>query len=457
MKWLKWDKKDLFLRTQFRLTLYYSFIISVFLVVFVAIVYFILHQVVLSDEIEKLNDLADSEIQELQQSMSMSRQHGKMDHDKDMDVFLSENQLFYYVISTDGELLISNEAISPLQSLFLDIVSDWNVHDSEIKQETINVPTDIEEYRQFRDFDMRVLMLGRPITVNGETVANMYIGVDISYFNRIFKWVMIVFISLAALFIGVAVWLSNMMSKKALIPIKVAYNQQREFVANASHELRTPLSVIYSSIEALEMENEEPDAFTKKIMIGLKQEVKRMSKLITDLLTLARLDSEQEKSGLSKQRLDFFPQSELAYESFKKLAGMKGIDLQFHADNPLWVYADGDKLTQLLYILVDNAIKYTNSGGQVSVNLKTKQEKNYGHLIMTVSDTGVGMSKEDQQRIFDRFYRADKARTRKEGGYGLGLSIAKWIVDAHNGKIQVKSELGHGSVFEVTIPSRMVE
>ncbi len=452
-KWFSWDTKDVFKRTQLRLTVFYSIILTIFLIVFAAIVLFILFQVIIGDEERKINELADHEMSELQQTLQ--RQRGQKFRQENQTVFLTENQLFYYVTNKEGELVIANETISPLRALFLERISDWESRKNEIKQASINVPTNSDEYRQFRDFNMRVLMLGRPIKANGDIVGMMYIGLDISYINTIFKWVVIVLFALAIIFIGVAIWLSYIMSRKALIPIETAYNQQREFVANASHELRTPLSVIFSSIEALELEEKEQDAFTQKIMKGLKLEVKRMTKLINDLLTLARLDSEQEKAELSKQWFDFLPESRYVVQSFNGLASEKQIKLTYDTDEPLWIFADRDKLIQLLYILIDNAIKYTNSGGEILVHFSIIQYKQEGSLRIAVSDTGVGMSEEDILRIFDRFYRANKARTRKEGGYGLGLSIAKWIVDAHKGRIQVKSELGIGTKFEVDIPFKI--
>lgn len=445
IKWLKLDQRDVFSRTQMRLTIYYSAILSLFLIVFVAIVLFILFRVIISEEERKLNEIADVGMREHQQSYSKQRDNRFRDENRSL--FLSENQLFYYVTNPNGELLTSIESIRPMRPLFLDLITDWNISKNEIKQVRVAVPTDLPEYRQFRDLEMRVLMLGRPIISNGEFLGMMYIGLDITYFDTIFKWVLIVCLSIALLFIGVAIWLSNIMSRKALVPVETAYNQQREFVANASHELRTPLSVIFSSLEALELEEKERDAFSQKMMRGMKDEVKRMTKLINDLLTLARLDSEEEKNGIVKEWFDFYPNQVL--ESFINLATEKGITLSLHATEPLRIYADKDKLIQLLYILLDNALKYTSSGGTVTVHIQSSKQKD---LIITVKDTGIGISEEDQMRIYDRFFRVNKARTRKEGGYGLGLSIAKRIVDAHHGRIKIKSELGMGTEFEVTIP-----
>jgi signal transduction histidine kinase len=126
--------------------------------------------------------------------------------------------------------------------------------------------------------------------------------------------------------------------------------------------------------------------------------------------------------------------------------------MDFHSPESVIITADADKLTQLLYILLDNAIKYTPDGGEVALSLAVEPFKQQRMLTISVKDTGIGIPPESLDRIFDRFYRVDKARSRQQGGHGLGLSIAKWIVDAHGGNIRVQSEVGKGSEFIVKIP-----
>lgn len=448
----RWKKKlpqEVFGQTSLRLTLFYSGIITLFLIIFVIIVLFILYGVIYADQERKITELANRETNEFQEDGF--RRHRPQQREGDKQVFLSENQLFYYVAAGDGSLVSANESFGPLRPLFLDLVKNWTPGQSEIRQKTLQIPEDDADYSQFRDFDIRVLMLARPVIINGQAAGMMYIGLDISNLNTIFKWVVIVLSSLAAVFIGIGVWLSRMMSRRALIPIEKSYNQQREFVANASHELRTPLSVIFSSVEAIEMELEDPDPFTRKMMNGLKHEVKRMTKLINDLLTLARSDS-ADGAVLERKWEDMRPLGAQVLDSFESFAAEKQIRLSLHAPEQVMVHADSGMLVQLLYILVDNAIKYSPSGGEVSVNLGVKWEKQSGIFVLSVKDTGMGMSREEQAQVFDRFFRADKARSRKEGGHGLGLSIAKWIADVHRGRITVESEPGEGTEFRVVIP-----
>jgi signal transduction histidine kinase len=243
------------------------------------------------------------------------------------------------------------------------------------------------------------------------------------------------------------------MSKRAMIPITTAFTRQREFVADASHELRTPLSVLLSSIDAMEMtlEPEEKEGFVQKLLVNMRQEVKRMTNLVSDLLTLARSDSNTIETRI--ETFDFRLQADKALESVGPLAASKQISLHLNAPETLMATGDPERLSQLLYILLDNAIKYTPNDGEVRLSLAKEGQQ----LCMKVQDNGIGISKEDQAHIFERFYRADKSRSRQMGGHGLGLSIAKWIVDTHHGTIHLTSELGKGSTFAIRIPMEPAE
>lgn len=408
-----------------QLTLFNSVIITAFLVVFILLALFIVYKTVLYDQERELKGLAEHETKELQEAGAHRR--GEPRGEERLSI-LSENQVFYYILDSDGEPLQTNEIYPDLRDTFLDKLSDWKPDERQIRQDSI----DVTENEGYEDFDLRVLMLSQPITSQGEVVGRMYIGLDISSFYRLFKWILFVFGALAVLFITLGVWLSHLMSKRALVPIQQSYRRQQEFVADASHELRTPLSVILSSVEALEMGDEESDPFTRKMVKGLKAEVKRMNRLIGDLLTLARSDDEgKARLILKKKEFDFTPDAEKILQTFDRLARDKSITLSLESSRELPIHGDRDKLIQLLYILLDNSIKYTPAGGSVTLSCRIDQNASGRTFILSVQDTGIGIGKEEQLRIFDRFYRVDKARTRKEGGHGLGLSIAKWIVEGH--------------------------
>lgn len=253
-------------------------------------------------------------------------------------------------------------------------------------------------------------------------------------------------------FFGIALYMSHIMSRRAMIPIIQSYTRQREFVADASHELRTPLSVMLSSIDSLEMEQtEETDPFVRKLLVNMKDEVKRMTRLVSDLLLLARSDTPE--YILHWEAFDLEPHAQMIVESMKNLSGSKQIDLQMVASGKLEIEGDVERFKQLLIILLDNALKYTPSGGKVTLRLSLNASEINRKLIIVVEDNGIGIAEEEQKQIFLRFYRADKSRSRQMGGHGLGLAIAKSIVDAHHGTIDVSSTLGEGTSFTVTFPA----
>lgn len=187
----------------------------------------------------------------------------------------------------------------------------------------------------------------------------------------------------------------------------------------------------------------QKEDFVGKMLSNMRQEVKRMTNLVGDLLTLARSDSN--KIERRTETFDFRPQGEKAIESVHPLAAAKQITLNLYAPATLSAQGDPQRLSQLLYILLDNAIKYTPQGGEVMLFVAAEGNQ----LCITVQDTGIGIKQEDFQRIFERFYRSDKSRSRQMGGHGLGLSIAKWIVETHQGTIKVSSEIGKGSIFRI--------
>lgn len=236
--------------------------------------------------------------------------------------------------------------------------------------------------------------------------------------------------------------------QRALIPIQVSWEKQQQFIADASHELRTPLAAILLNLERLfRYPDHTIEQESEKIMIGM-QEARRLTKLVSDLLTLARSDSNELQIMVKPFRLDEVVKK--CAQVFSQLAIAKEVSLETDIEEPLEIAGDEERLHQLLVILLDNALKYTNQGGRIFVSCKRDGQR----VAVVVKDTGIGIAKQDIPFLFDRFFRVDKMRSRATEGTGLGLSIAKWIVDAHHGKIQVNSEEGMGTTFVVTLPLR---
>ena len=224
-----------------------------------------------------------------------------------------------------------------------------------------------------------------------------------------------------------------------------AFRRQRQFTADASHELRTPLTIMKGQLDVALQKERGPEEY-RKVLQAVNDEVDRLVKLAGSLLTLTRADARQVPLTLEDVRVADVVAG--AVEHLTPTAAGKQIELSAESSNGLAVNADEDLLIQLLLNLLDNAIKYTPEGGAVTVRWDTSLD----NVEIRVQDTGDGISQEHIPLIFDRFYRADEARSRVDGGAGLGLAISKWIVEAHGGSLGVESVVGSGSTFTIRLP-----
>jgi len=445
-------KADLFIHTQARLTFLYSMTIMIFLTLFVVIVYFLVDTVVSYDQERQLQSSTDQELKVLGQAL-IDRSLTQEEIDNLNTIRESGNQFFYYLVNPQGQVVFGDAFIPRLQPKLLQLVEGWRPNSHEIRYGTVKLPPprrgpDLGAHNG-REIDL--MMTSRALYQGNQLVGMFYTGKDVSFINQLLEQLLIIFVILGILFLGVALWLSYFMSKRAMIPIRKSFERQREFVADASHELRTPLSILNSSLDVVEMEDgDQLSDYSRKVLRNMKDEVKRMTHLVSDLLTLARSDSGV--PNLKVEKIDMVPSAVQLVDSAQTLANSKGINVNLQTPESLIVNGDPDRLKQLMYILLDNAIKYTPNGGEVNLTLSKELIEKQPALHITVQDTGIGIPAEDQERIFDRFYRVDKNRSRQMGGTGLGLAIAKWIVKAHHGTILVSSVPGEGSTFSVILP-----
>ncbi|MBM7614573.1 two-component system histidine kinase PnpS [Alkaliphilus hydrothermalis] len=220
-----------------------------------------------------------------------------------------------------------------------------------------------------------------------------------------------------------------------------------DFVANVSHELKTPLTSISGFVETLKSGAIDDEDTKQRFLDIIDIETERLTRLIDDILTLSEIENIQAR--MVRQAISTSDVLSEIGEIMRPIAANKEIELltQIEANLPI-ITGNGDWFKQMLINLVDNAIKYTQNGGKVYLNAYQK----YSNIIITVKDTGIGIPKKDIPRLFERFYRVDKARTRKVGGTGLGLAIVKHIVLSLNGRIKVNSDVGKGTEFIVVIP-----
>lgn len=227
--------------------------------------------------------------------------------------------------------------------------------------------------------------------------------------------------------------------------------ERRLFVSNVSHELRTPLTSVKSYLEALDDGALSEPVAPDFVKVSLN-ETNRMMRMVSDLLSLSRIDNET--SQLDIELTNFTAFITFILNRFDKIKSQSQEDtkkyelIREYPITPIWVEIDTDKMTQVIDNILNNAIKYSPDGGKIKVGMKTTDAQ----LIISISDEGLGIPKKDLPRIFDRFYRVDKARSRAQGGTGLGLAIAKEIVKQHKGFIWAKSEYGKGSTFTIVLP-----
>lgn len=227
--------------------------------------------------------------------------------------------------------------------------------------------------------------------------------------------------------------------------IETAFLRITQFTADASHELRTPVSLIRTEAE-LALRRSRGEAEYKESLRNILLEAERTTSLIEQLLSLARADSGRE--ALHMQSVNLGDTLRGVVEGWRQVAEIRNLQFSESIAGDSLVMGDGLALRRVADLLLDNAFKYTPSPGSVSLSLESNGES----AVMTVRDSGPGIAEDDQPKIFERFYRVDKARSREQGGAGLGLSIARWIVTQHHGSIRVESRPGEGSTFRVELP-----
>ena len=263
------------------------------------------------------------------------------------------------------------------------------------------------------------------------------------------RWLLLLGVPLVVLMVaGASWWLSGL----AIRPIYQSYLQMQQFTADAAHELRTPLAAIQATAQSDLMLPNLSENKAKDTLKSIVRQNKRLSYLVADLLILCRIDGEI-NSNTSHEKREKIALANLIIEVEEDLAALamaSEIELssQIKVSQPVEIVGDRTHLYRLITNLVTNAIQYTPAGGKVTLSIFEE----HNDVVISIRDTGIGIAKKDQKRIFDRFYRVDKARSRSKGGSGLGLAIARAIALAHHGSLEVHSNVGKGSNFIIKLP-----
>lgn len=274
---------------------------------------------------------------------------------------------------------------------------------------------------------------------------NLYF-LDITFQKNTLRSLIYTFTIVAFFMLIIIFLISRFFANRSIQPIKEAFDKQKQFIADASHELKTPLTVINTNVDVLLSNKDDLIHNQSKWLYYIKSEAERMNKLTSDLLYLAQVDYSDVKMIFSDFNL-----SEAVEHIILTMEGVvyeNNIALHYDIEPNLIVSGNIEQIKQVIMIFLDNAIKYTDKKGKINLVLNKAHNK----INLSVINTGKGIPEEHISKIFNRFYRTDKSRARDSGGYGLGLAIAKAIVEQHNGKISVKSIVDKETTFTIELP-----
>lgn len=277
--------------------------------------------------------------------------------------------------------------------------------------------------------------------------TTMYVFIDTTSRQEILKTLIYTFAAVGVAMLIVLFFFSRFFANRSIRPVREAFDKQKQFIADASHELKTPLAVINTNADVLLANGDESIRSQEKWLRYIKSETERMAKLTGDLLYLTEMDDS--RPGMVHARFDLSDAVENVVLTMEAVAFEKDLTLDYEIEPNLLLVGSREQIVQVTMILLDNAIKYANAHGRIDVSLK----REHGEILLAVSNTGEGIAAEHLPHVFDRFYRTDKSRTRSQGGHGLGLAIAKSIVEQHKGRLSAKSTLGKQTTFSVHFPA----
>jgi signal transduction histidine kinase len=410
-----------------RLTLWYAGVLALSLIAFAFLIYYAAAAIFHERQDESLRStaqtVASAYVEEFEEAQSLDK----------------AGQIIF------TELTFPNRYVQIIDNAGRPIASSKNLSGT-----VITVPQSVVKQSKERNFAL--------ITVNGLRVAVVPVSTDRELgFAAVAEPLRVIEDGLRQLrrdfFAGVPLVLllasvgGYFLAHKSLIPMESSFKQQQRFIADASHELRTPLAVLRGETEVALSKTRSVDEYQKSLSL-IQEEAERLSHIVEDLFILARQPIET-PVALIKEQVSLNDAMRDCARAAKVLAKRKGVRLKLDESSAaVALHGDEELIRRMILNLLDNAVKYTPEGGEILLALSRQN----GNAEIVVRDTGIGIAASDQQRVFDRFYRVDKARSRALGGAGLGLSIVRWIVDAHGGEIRVDSALGRGSTFTVELP-----
>lgn len=352
---------------------------------------------------------------------------------------VASGSMLAYFIGSDGKTVVLNQlGLTPAGLLLLSHQHDW--------------PRQMDSSRMLRMHDdqdrrYRYLAAVAPVNDGSTRIGTLYMFKNMEFYYAAAFETLFKLLCLALVLLVCACYIGYLLAGRNIRPIAAMYARQKQFTADASHEMRTPLAVLKLAVQGLQQdEGSRYSPFAQETLGMLQNETDRLSRLTENLMELARSDD-----GTLPQvhgDVDMTALCQNAASKLRLVAQTHKIELREEIAPGLHVQGDEVSLSRLLVILLDNAVKY--SPEHTVITLKAAASKR--HLLLEVADAGCGISDEDKKKIFDRFYRVDKARSRDKGGLGLGLSLALAIVRQHRGSIEAADNKPQGTVMRVLLP-----
>ena len=360
---------EMFGRSRRQLTLIYSLMMCIFLIVLIFVVHMTMEWAMFSEQAEEILDAADS-ISDLRERYG---QNPESTNDESKSYKSTNDRLFFYIFDEDRRLVDFARASFRVESFILDTINTWHISDGEVT--VFSRPNELGR-------TTNVMMASKHLRIGGIN-HRLYVGKDVTvmYSGLQKSTYILIFLGVVALII--ATLFGHFMAGRAIVPLKEAYEKQRQFAADASHELRTPLAVVMASADLLLMDQTIKSPFLKQVIEDVKSEVQKMSKLVSDLLMVARSDNNALKVTIKK--FDLGEMLNQNIRMMRPLAEKKKISLNGENIQKVEMQADEQKIKQLILILVDNAIKYTPEGGNVTVGIESIND---GKVIFFVQDSG---------------------------------------------------------------------
>lgn len=335
------------------------------------------------------------------------------------------------IIDQDGKIIYS--------------IGDFNIGNAKFSPnslQTLYVKNTIDN----RVVDIFIRSFVIPVQLKEKTPVFLRVGKTYDTVKSTINGVLMSLLLITPLVLILVLVLAFKIANFALRPVENSYKMLKQFAEDASHELKTPLAIIKTNIDVALSKKESDSKYLMNKMVLINRVVDRISDLVSEMSFLSKLDSGSFK--IRHEKVNLYSLIEEKREEFAEIANMKNITIEFFGDKSIEIISDPFSLGEILSNLLSNAITYTGEGGRVSIDSRNLESK----VQISVSDTGVGIGKDDIEHIFDRFYRGDKSRSRDTGGAGLGLAIVKKMIDLIGGIIEVKSTEGKGTTFLLYLP-----